>query len=161
LFGGPEKPEPTDSQKAVLAERQKQLDEKKDAPASQTPSAPAPATKPAPAGPPPDVAALLKELDAATGAERRALVDKIVARVARTVARGEPARAAVEGAVGETSFKSDVLREVIARLDAAARARGEKPPTVTASKRRSVEAPWVDEKYRLAVDKFLAGDFLG
>src|SRR5262249_1793360 len=154
----PEKPEPNESQKAALAARQKQIDEKKDTPATDTPSAapaptPAPA-KPAPAGPPPDVAALLKELDAANGAGRRALVANILAR-------GETARGTVERALGETSFKSDVLREVIARLDAAARARGEKPPTATASKRRSVEAPWVDEKYRLAVDKFLAGDYLG
>lgn len=128
-----------------------------DAPGGQAAAgAPArPVTPQAPATPPPvrqrqqdaPEAALLRDLRLAeTDVERRRLA-------ADLVRRGAPARPLVERARDEEALLLDVLDDVLRRLDEA----GTPPPP----RGRAVKAPWVEEKYALALDRYLSGDTWG
>lgn len=89
-------------------------------------------------------AALLRDL-------RRADSDVERARLAGELARrGPAARALVQKARDEEGLLVDLLDDVLRRLDAAA-----------APAQRAVAAPWVREKYSLALDRYLSGDTWG
>lgn len=166
LFGSShDAPAPTEQERAQLEARKRAVEEAskpKPAKEGEAPAGPVRVgTTPAPRAPgeKDDPAALLATLDQAKGPDRRTLVDRLVAH-------GESARAPVERALEDQTFRQDVLREVLARLDAKRRAQGQPKgadPQMPGAmpRRRSVESPWVAEKYRLAVDRFLAGDAMG
>jgi hypothetical protein len=93
---------------------------------------------------------LLRRLAVAKGAERSGLVERLVEL-------GEPARAPVERAIDESSLREDVLREVLARIEELAPGKA----GAIGPRRRSVDGPWVEEKHRLALERYLAQDYLG
>jgi hypothetical protein len=93
-----------------------------------------------------DVASLVARLEASQGSERKLVLDKLVAL-------GERAHDELARASEAATFQGDVLREALLRLDE----QRSGPP----DSKRAVIAPWVEAKYRLALDRFLAGDDLG
>jgi hypothetical protein len=85
---------------------------------------------------------LLEQLRQADSVERARLVESLLAR-------GEEVRPEVEGALAEERVLVDVLEELLGRLG----------PTPAKPQPGRVETPpWVQEKYRLALDRYLAGD---
>ncbi|MCO5172217.1 MAG: hypothetical protein M9894_38460 [Planctomycetes bacterium] len=117
-------------------------------------AAPPPARPAAPAAPPParqrqqdaPEAALLRDLRRSeTDLERKRIADALVKR-------GAPARALVQQARDEEGLLLDLLDDVLRRLDEGA------PPS---PRGRAVQTAWVEEKYALALDRYLAGDTWG
>jgi len=89
---------------------------------------------------------LLADLRKRHAAGRRETVDRIISL-------GPDTAAEVEKALEEARFDSDILFEVENRVREASQ------PKAAPERKRSVAAPWADEKYRMAVDLYLAGDY--
>ncbi len=108
-------------------------------------------TPPPPPRPEVEVAAerLLERLRRAEPGEDRALA------AAELVAQGERARPALREALAREEVLIDLVRDLLARVGGGAQA---DEPTKAARERR---AAWVLEPYRLALDRFTAGDHYG
>ena len=94
--------------------------------------------------------ALIETLRAAPTADRRALV------VDELVARGELARPVLEAALAEELVLADVIDEALRRLDG-----GADPGAPVRSGEGLPDPPWVEAKYRLALDHYTHGDVYG
>jgi hypothetical protein len=96
-------------------------------------------------------AALLRDLKrAGTDDQRKRIADALVAR-------GAGVRPLVERARDEEGVVSDLLDDVLRRLDVAATGTA----TATLGPVHAVDAGWVEEKYGLALDRYLSGDTYG
>jgi len=95
-----------------------------------------------------EIDALIARLRAGEPGERKAVLERLVAL-------GDAARPELERALEDALFDADVLREAIARVRDPAHA-----PRET-DRKQGVASAWVESKYRLALDRFLAGDDLG
>lgn len=96
----------------------------------------------------PELELIAKLREAPSADKRGQVVDELVRR-------GEPSRKVVRAALEEELVLADVLDEVTRRLDGAPSPKGDPQAKGT------VEAPWVEPKYRLALDRYLAGDIYG
>jgi hypothetical protein len=102
-----------------------------------------------------DIDLLLSNLRAHRG-DRRSILDQITGL-------GDGAQPDIDDAMEEAAFETDVLHEALVRIrEAKDKALGVTGiPELGASRKRAVSAPWIEAKYRLALDRFLAGDDFG
>jgi hypothetical protein len=103
-----------------------------------------------------EIDSLVARLREGRSGERKAVLDRLVAL-------GGAARPALERGVEEATFEGDVLGEALARIRDRAAAPAAAGPEVGLGleHKHPVLAPWVESKYRLALDRYLAGDDLG
>jgi hypothetical protein len=90
---------------------------------------------------------LVEKLRTARGSDR-------VRTVERLVRLGAFSQQDLEAAIDDARFEADLLAEAETRL-----AEGGKP--VLPDRKRPAAATWIEEKYRVALDRYLARDYLG
>ncbi len=100
-----------------------------------------------------EIEALIARLRAGRVGERKAVLDRLVALGATPE---------LQRALEDTAFESDVLEEALRLIRERAAGHDGSPETrIVITRRKAVASPWVEAKYHLALDKFLAGDELG
>lgn len=101
-----------------------------------------------------EIESLIARLRGGKTGERKQVLDRLVAL-------GESARADLERALEDVTFEGDVLHEALDRVREKDPARAPEVPGLGPERKHAVASPWVEAKYRLALEKFLAGDDLG
>lgn len=98
---------------------------------------------------------LVRRLRESRGADRVRAVEQLVRL-------GALSPLDLEQAVTDARFEADLLTEAQARLEETRRP--ELPPGSSANpfdRKKPAAAPWIEEKYRLALDRYLVRDYLG
>jgi hypothetical protein len=98
---------------------------------------------------------LVQKLHGSTGADRLRAAERLVKL-------GSVSPQDLESALDEARFEADLLTEAETRLrDGAAASDAARIGALGTERKRPSAAPWVEEKYRLALDRYLTRDYLG